>query len=192
MKAQICGYLVLIILIVAANHTSADNKVVVVPLNSSTPMTVGYVGGDQTIYITDADQVVRTITLDIPNNGLVIVNATGHATWAVSSDRTSAARCSISQGTEIDYLCLSVVGSEGTNTNEDNLSISISRAFPLEKGRQTFNLVCDAWESSDSILLRDFNMHAVYYYVPDIPLPRMVSNDASLSTHNCDLNIFCD
>ncbi len=192
MKAQICGSMLLVIFILAATYSHGDNKVVVIPVNGSSPVAVGYVGGEQILDITDIDTVVRTLTLEIPNNGLVIVNASGHVSWVASTDNTSAARCSITQGTTIDYAYLSVVGSEGANNTVDNLTLSMTRAFPLEKGSQTFNLVCDTYASSDDIRLRDINMNAIYYYVPDISLPKAVGGDTPLNTHNCDLNIFCD
>jgi hypothetical protein len=192
MKANGCFAVFLALFLFTARYSYGDNKVVVIPMNSSSPAVVGFIGGDQYGNLTThVNTTVRSLTLEVPGNGLVIVNASGNISWFYATDKTSAARCSITQGITLDSSYLVVVGSEGVNGNPDHLSFALTRAFPVEKGSQTFNLVCNAWEASDYITYQDTSMNAVYHYVPDNVLPGAAVKDVPSTSQRCDLDIFC-
>ncbi|MDO8945567.1 MAG: hypothetical protein Q7U88_00260 [Desulfocapsaceae bacterium] len=160
----------LLFTVVVVNAGYAQDKVVVVPLNSSKPAVAAWDGGNQNLTLSVTDKIVRTITLNLPSKGLVIVNASGYCDFYDTSDVTSYCRCSISQGSVVDYNNLMISGtSTSAKPTSDYMPWGATRAFPLDAGTQTFNLVCNA--SDNLIIIGDTQINAVFHSMPDIIVP---------------------
>jgi len=162
----------LLLFILLSGTGYGHQQAVVIPLNSSRTAVAGYDQGDLNEPLGAIDEVVRTVTLDLPNNGLVIVNISGYWTWSGATDRRSAVRCSITQGNTVDFNSLIIAGSDISDMVADYVPFAGTRAFPLEKGTQTFNFVCDTFGAvDDELIASDVNMNAVYHYAPNISIP---------------------
>ena len=150
----------------------AQTKAVVIPLNSSKPAVAGWAGGDQNITLTDADQVIRTVTLELPGNGLVIVNASG--TFFNFGTTNSIGRCSITQGTSWESSNVFLTADISSTSGVKYAAFGATRAFPLAAGTQTFNLVCDC-NAGDTISILRTQLNAVFHSIPDIAIPAPLS-----------------
>lgn len=174
MFSQKCQLMILsfFFTVVVVNDGYAQDKVVVVPLSSSTPAVAAWAGGDQSITLSATDTIVRTITLNLPSKGLVIVNASGYCNFFNSSDVTSFCRCSVSQGSTIDFNNLVIAGSDSSAKPTTNyMAWGDTRAFPLDAGTQAFNLVCDASASDNLVHVDDTQINAVFHAMPTIIVP---------------------
>ncbi|MBU4236507.1 MAG: hypothetical protein KKI01_09290 [Proteobacteria bacterium] len=193
MFSQKCQLMILsfFFTVVVVNDGYAQDKVVVVPLNSSTPVVAAWDGGEQSITLSATDTIVRTITLNLPSKGLVVVNASGYCSFFNSSDVTSVCRCSITQGSVINFISLVIAGSDSaTKPASDYMPWAATRAFPLAAGTQTFNLVCDAYASDNLARVSDTQINAVFHSMPAIVVPPASAsldvNDAASCADNYD------
>lgn len=161
--ASLCFLSLFFLASVGYGHQQA----VIIPLSSSKPAVVDFVGGYLTQGLTSSDQTIISLTLDVPSRGIVIVNASGYFSWQVV-DRTSAARCSITQDTSITFVHLMIAGGETTvNLGAEYIPFAGTRAFHVKKGLRTFNLVCDSYSAADNdIYVNSVHMNAIYYFMP--------------------------
>lgn len=128
--------------------TEVDAKLA--PLVNSVAATSG---GDQTLALTPADQVVRSVSIMPPANGMVIVSSSAQ----VEGLTAGISRCSISLGTSLDLAAYQIVspGAGGYH------AISGTRGFPVTKGDLlTARLVCN--EYSGDALIRDSALTAIF------------------------------
>lgn len=110
-------------------------------------------GGEQSLSLTPAAQVVRSVSLMPPANGKVIVSASG----AIEPSAAGIFRCSITTGSAIDYNSLQVLN----GVSGDYLSLGATRGYNVTKGSLfTVNYVCDEW--SGEATLRDGNLTAIF------------------------------
>jgi hypothetical protein len=116
-----------------------------------------YSGGNQNMSLTVAPTIVRSVTVNAPANGLVIVNASG---YVYTDDAvTTIARCSLTTGTELEADYFIFMKMEG-NVSEESDAFGATRGFPVTAGPTTFNLVCD--EFSGDGVIADTQMTAIY------------------------------
>ena len=86
------------------------------------------------------NQTVRSVTLTTPGAGTVIVNASGD--FAMQSMATQdSATCSITTGTVLDFSHR-MNGAEASPASLIFMSFGGTRAFNVNAGTTTFNLVC--------------------------------------------------
>ena len=110
-------------------------------------------GGNQTLALTSADQVVRSVSLMPPANGTVIVSGSGGLEGVANGD----SRCSLVTGTSIDFASLQVASIDATKW----APLSITRGFTVTKGNLlTVNLVCN--EFSGNSIFYDSSMTAIF------------------------------
>ncbi len=109
-------------------------------------------------------QVIRTVTLEAPRKGLVVVNVSAN-TFTLSA-AASYLQCSITQGTSLGNIKMQ----EGYITTPPNHwnPWGMTRAFPVDAGSQTFNLCC---AGSTGMNVQDAIMNAVFHSVPSIVVP---------------------
>ncbi|MDH3476147.1 MAG: hypothetical protein OEM59_20905 [Rhodospirillales bacterium] len=114
-------------------------------------------GGDQTLDLTGAQQVIRSVTLVAPRPGVVLVNASG-TFWFLAGSQIAV--CGITTGSAVDGESLVVA------ENDDLISytpFAATRAFQVPAGSFTVNLVCyEAAGSSTRVLKTHLNA----LYVP--------------------------
>lgn len=169
----------LLFAVVVVSSGYAQDKVVVVPLNSSDPAVAAWAGGPQSMALSSADQIVRTITLNLPGKGLVMVNASGYCNFYYTADPASYCRCSISQGSTVDFSNLMIAGSDDPlRPVPDFMAFGATRAFPLNTGTQTFNLVCNGVASDNLVSVDDTQINAVFHSMPAITVLPPASLDA--------------
>lgn len=176
-----------LLITLSSTQGNAHNQAVVIPLSSSSHAVAGYDGGSQYERMSIADTVYRTVTLELPGKGLVIVNASGYFTSSSATDDN--ARCSITQDTSIEMTHLMVSGFVGTNSVEW-APFGMTRAFPLEAGRHTFNLVCESVQGASpwrNIHIKDSQLNAVFYSMPAITIPaaREINDACSKNPQSC-------
>ncbi len=165
--------------VVVVSPGYAQDKVVVVPLNSSAPAVAAWAGGEQDMVLSSEDQIVRTITLDLPSKGLVMVNASGYCDFYSTADTSPVCRCSISQGSTLEFSSLIIAGSDHLKDVSDFIPFGATKAFPLNAGTQTFNLVCDSVATDNLVGVGDTQINAVFHSMPSITVPQApVSLDA--------------
>lgn len=110
-------------------------------------------GGDQSLALAAADQVVRSVSLMPPADGQVIVSSSAYVQVAGAG----ISRCSLTQGSAIDFEYLQIVTSPGGAFHPT----SGTRGFPVTKGNLlTVNLVCDVF--SGTATLEDSSLTAIY------------------------------
>ncbi len=170
MKSRSTVLTVITILLFAISAIAAD-KVVVIPMNtsSSSPAIAGWAGGDQYETLTTTWTLYRTVTLELPGKGLVIVNASGHFQRIGTADSTGV--CAISQGTLSDNDHWLIAGPMNVANAIDNLPFGTTRALPLDAGPQTFNLICKKLSETGTIALRNSHLNAVFHSIPNITIP---------------------
>jgi hypothetical protein len=96
-----------------------------------------------------SDQIIRTVTLNIPSSGTVVANATGLI--GLDSSGSDGAWCSITTGTVVDEASfLVVIEYEGTSIRW--MSLGGSRFFNVTAGTFTIRLVCTGLAGSTRIL----------------------------------------
>ena len=91
------------------------------------------------------------VTVNAPNSGRVIVNASGYGYLPVD---TNYLRCSITTGTALDNSALAIA------RGASYASISGTRGYTVGAGTHRFNLVCDA--NSNQVVARDSQMTAIF------------------------------
>jgi hypothetical protein len=108
-----------------------------------------YAGGNQLVELTPADVVVRSVTLNAPVPGRVIINASGYFLFqsAVAAD---GARCSITTTEEVDFNRLIIAG-ESAVSSTTSLPFSGTRGLAVAGGPVAINLVCDEFTGDTSV-----------------------------------------
>ena len=139
------------------SNASAQNKVVVIPLagNDAAPGIAEFAGGNQSITLNLIDAIMRSVTINAPTDGVVIVNASGY--FNASSEKP-ACRCSITTGSLIDTNNLLV---SDDISNSQRGPFAGTRGFNVTAGSHTYNLVCDLF--SGSAVIRDTQLTAMYF-----------------------------
>jgi len=123
----------------------------VAPLVNSVAATSG---GDQRVTLTTTDQIIRSVSLMPPANGVVLVNSSSY--FYGGSGLT--ARCSLTTGTAVDYNYLQIA----QVPSSDYAVTGGTRGFDVTKGvLLTVNLVCD---SSANVAgeVNDTNLTAIF------------------------------
>ena len=116
-------------------------------------------GGDQRVDLTSTDTELRSVSLDAPSAGVVIVNASGDA-WFRGSDY-DLIRCSITTGSNLDFNYMTLSGDFGsTRTTFDYAAFALTRGFNVSAGSDTYRLVCDLY--SGSAYIEDTNINALF------------------------------
>lgn len=106
-------------------------------------------GGDQTVNLTAADQVVRSVSIVPPANGTVVVSSSAYA-WATAVGATGA-RCAITTGTTVDFDFLQFAQFTAASLADSEV-LSGTRGYPVTKGSLlTVNLVCDEFDGAPAI-----------------------------------------
>lgn len=137
--------------IVDASITSAD---------ISDGVRVAFAGGSgiQVIDLETSHKIIRSVTLNAPVAGKVIVNASGFFQF-LSVGAIDGAQCEITTATTINAEH-SMWAREASNAAMYNLPFSMTRGFDVPAGNTTFNLVCN--EQFGSVELFSSFMTAIY------------------------------
>lgn len=119
------------------------------------PVGVDYIGGNQTISLTNTDMIVRTLSVTLPTDGFCVINASG--TYGLSP--SSTVNCSITTGTtaDNDYEIYSSRGSSATSNSWE--AWGATRGFSQTAGTTDYNLVCV--EVTGSVRVDDTNLTAM-------------------------------
>ena len=151
--------LVFILATFSVGYTYAHNKVVVIPMGADAGATsfAVFASGDQSVFISTTDVVVRGVTISAPVAGVVIVNSS-HSVG--ESTEGFGVNCSITTGTIIDGTHLQRWRSGG------NLAafgaMSATRGFNILGGQSiTYNLVC-VHHGTDDSRIRDASLTAIF------------------------------
>lgn len=116
-------------------------------------------GGDQRVALTGTDTVVRSVSLDAPSAGDVIVTASGYA-WFTGAGH-DLIRCSITTGTILDFGYLTMTNDHGsTLTLNDGAALALTRGYNVSAGSHTYRLVCDAY--TGTVAVDDTNINALF------------------------------
>ncbi len=127
------------------------------------------VGGQQSLALTSDDVVVRSLTLNAPTPGRVIVNASGYF-YFQSAAVADVARCSITTGEALDADRLILAG-ESAVAATTFVPFSGTRGITVPGGGPvTLNLVCD--EFSGTVSVSDTQMTAIF-----VPITLMIAMD---------------
>jgi len=104
-----------------------------------------------------ADQVIQTISVDIPKRGIVVVNASAYARFDTNDSQIN---CTITDGSTVESPFLRAAGS--TAAADRRSIVAGTRAFEETlSGTKTYNLVCEP-NSGDNIDVYDAVMTAIY------------------------------
>jgi hypothetical protein len=178
--------IVLILFVFAIGNAFAE-KVVVIPLGSSdVPNTAQFSGGDQSFGLTvNQDDIVRSITINAPVDGTILITASGGA-WFKSANWDRALG-SITDSTTVNVKYVIAVNDFSNTLVSSNVyqSFAGTRGFKVVAGTYIYNLVFHL--HAGSIDIRDSNMTAIF--IPDsvstiLPVTAALSVD---SANNCDL-----
>ena len=116
-----------------------------------------HAGGNQAEIVTPTDEVVRSVTLQVPTDGVVIVNSTASPVEPTAGD---IVRCSITTGTTTDDAF--VQRWESAGAAGDISQMAGTRGFDVTAGEFTANLVCDHSGTSGSSFIDDSAMTAIF------------------------------
>ena len=120
------------------------------PLVNSVAATAG---GEQELALTPDDQVVRSVSIVPPSNGMVVVSSSAY----VQTLASGPFRCSLVRGSVLDFTALQMV----RPAVDEYETIAGTRGFVATKGSLlTVNLVCD--EHSGEAILNDSSLTAVF------------------------------
>jgi hypothetical protein len=109
------------------------------------PPRAAFADGDQSVTLTFADVVVRTVSMTAPAAGRVIVNASGYFVFDFTT--FDSARCSITTGTTIEFTGF-IPAAEATEMGMAILPFAGTRGFAVPAGAHTFNLVCNLFSGT--------------------------------------------
>jgi hypothetical protein len=114
------------------------------------------IGGNQTVTLTSTDTTVRSISVSMPNSGYVVVNASG---YFYENSGTSTLRCSITEGTTIDFNALIYANLDAADVRTDNWGATRT-FFYSSAGTRTFRVVCDAFTGGGAV--NDVQLNGIY------------------------------
>lgn len=118
-----------------------------------------FAGGPQVLTLTPTPVVARTVTLTVPANGTVIVNASGWFSFNDTTATREAAVCSITTTNAMETMRFA--SSDGSTTVGDQAdAFAATRGFAVTPGTFTVNLVC--FEFAGNVLLLDTSMTAMF------------------------------
>lgn len=136
-------------------YSRAEIDARLAPLVNSVAATAG---GDQTVGLTPASQVIRSVSLMPPANGTVVVTSSAYV-WATAAGDV-VARCSLGTGATVDGSAFQYVNIDTAALAESD-SVAGTRAFPATKGTLlTVNLVCDV--NTGSAAVSDSSLTAIF------------------------------
>lgn len=101
--------------------------------------------------------VVTSITIDLPDSGIVVVNSGG---YVVFNDHPSSVQCGITKAINVSHE--PQIFAQGTNDpNAKRMPVATTRGFrETDAGPKTYNFVCDA--NVGTVDLVDIVLTAVY------------------------------
>ena len=116
--------------------------------------------GDQQSFVLSTDVItqVRTVTINVPATGNVIVNASGYFQFG-DPNVTEYAKCTISN-TPLPIEQHAVYASEAWPNSMNSFPFGITRSFPVTAGSATFNLFC--WKIRGEVVLKGSSVTAIY------------------------------
>lgn len=147
---------------VQANNATANVKIEVLGYYFAEQSVVG---GDYTnssgnsVALSSADTTIKSLTMNLPTSGEVLVIGNGYFFFA-SGSTANAARCSIETGTTIT-ASQAVAFDEFSTNSLDYAPITVTRSFYVGAGNTTFRLICD--EQAGSVYMRNGRIHAIFY-----------------------------
>lgn len=134
-------------------YTTAEIDGKLAPFTNSV---ASFAGGKQTVTLTPAEQIVRSVSLMPPANGTVVVSS--NAWIQRTSVGLSASRCSLTDGSVIDEEFRQVARVSSTSDSE---AIAGTRGFPVTQGNLlTVNLACETFTGTSN--LWDSSMTAIF------------------------------
>jgi hypothetical protein len=137
--------------IVDASITSAD---------ISDGVRVAFAGGDsQLIEVQSFPTIIRSVTVNAPAAGKVIVNASGSLRF---NDHLTAedAACDVTAGNSIPFNTVMRAREFGTTDAVLEMPFGIARGFNVGAGSTTFTLMCR--EDDGTVVVRRSSMTAIY------------------------------
>lgn len=113
-----------------------------------------FAGGDQQVILTSTPVVVRSVGMTPPANGMILVTSSANTR---GQGATPEARCSITQGTALDFAFLQLE----TFTGGEFASMAGTRGYSVTAGVPfTVNLVCDEARAEAEVL--DSSLTAIF------------------------------
>lgn len=130
-----------------------------------TTLGVNYADGDQFLPLTPAPQAVRSVDLQAPAAGFVIVTASGFTDFETTTafpNGYDAARCTITDGAISFADSAHEIRIDDAIINESGAyhAFSATRTFPVVAGVTTFRLVCE--ELAGEVDFYDSQITALY------------------------------
>ncbi len=133
---------------------------------SAKPAGVNFAGGDQSLDLDGSVQSVRSVVLDAPAAGHVILTASGYV--QLTSAAYDLVVCSITDGAiAIDESNLMLADDGGVVQSLETFPLSGTRTFAVSAGPTTFHLVC--LEVDGDVAIFDSQITALY--VPALYAP---------------------
>lgn len=118
-----------------------------------------FISGDQFVSITGTE-VVRSLTIDAPVAGKVVVFATGIIGFTGNTAVQDFAICSITTGTAVEAAHQIAASDGGATVTSIYESFAGTRGFNVAAGAFAVNLVCQ--ESTGSIGIGDSSLSAIF------------------------------
>jgi hypothetical protein len=122
---------------------------------------VEFASGGQLERVGTTPEVVRSMVLDAPTDGFVIVTATG-TFYSQNTTTLGSGECGITTGTTIESTHR--VGGDGGDIVEDiEIPFAATRVYVVAAGNTTFNLVCaESAGSGSTIDIADSSLTALF------------------------------
>jgi hypothetical protein len=156
----ICLCLSLFFIIVSFKTGFAQDRVVVIPMGSSSKMTASAAGGNQEISLTTANaQSVRSVTITVEKDGIVIVNASCYVELTGALGSNPVFRAFINDSESLNHSAQMTYG-DSVNSNYTYSTVSGTRAFVVTPGTYTYYLYVDMW--AGTAILRDSQINALF------------------------------
>ena len=119
-----------------------------------------FTGGSQTIELDTGNVIVRSVELNVPRPGIVIVFASG--TFLFNSTGIDTARCSITTSTILETgEMFQARQAQQANPTVRYVPFAANRGFDVTAGNKFFRLVCDRSATSIAFVLNS-QMSAIY------------------------------
>ncbi|MBN1580409.1 MAG: hypothetical protein JXA89_06875 [Anaerolineae bacterium] len=142
--------------------------------------TGSFSGGDQEEQLTTTDKIVRSVVIDAPAPGIVIVNASGFADFNGSD--LDAISCSITPETTVDTNYQMLSSDFGATSSTSQLApFALTRGFDVSSGTYTYNLVCKLGTASSLVEAQDTNINAIF-------IPSALAGTSFISEGQSSLN----
>lgn len=118
-----------------------------------------HASGQQAIGLSNTPVIVRTVSLNVPATGTVLVNASGLFQFDDSGPGVETAKCSITTTTSVETSHLTRAGDGGASVTTFAAWAS-TRGFDVTSGPFTVNVVCA--EDAGNVLLFNVSLNALY------------------------------